>query len=333
MVFTWVNRRLGTSRSMPDPTFFCILDFYNNVTIQIFRDTSQDGLENYFGCVKTCNQTKKATPRGFRTGYATMTINNITGSNSLRSNCERDSSTSILSNIHEFILDHDKKGFVDMDTDDCIVFDPMYESGPDEVENGVNDFFVYNPDSDEEMDLANCKVVSKSNDVNELIIFDPQIEDVELDSFGDTCISQSSRVICQKLARLIKFNQCIECKTNLKTDENVLLQNCSKVLCSLNEIIPHICTENNLKKKLIGKISSIDTLGCQNHNLEINLKIKELCVDHAINAFNHNINQFLSGKVDALPANCNHIQKLAFAAYDQKRKKKKIGKYSDIFNS
>lgn len=263
-----------------------------------------------------------------------MTINNITGSNSLRSNCEPDSSASILSNIHEFILDRDKEEFVDMDTDDLVVYNPMYESGSDEETYGVKDFIVYNSDSsDVEMDLANSKVISKINDVNELIVFDPEFEDVQLNFFEESYFSQSSSVICQKLKKLTKFSLCDGCKTSFITDESILMLHCKKVLCFLFDVIPHLCLEMNLKKKLLAKISLLATIGCPDHELEIDQKIKELCVDHTINSFIHNINQFLSGKIDILPEKCNIIQKLAFAKYDQRRKKKKIGKHSDLFDS
>lgn len=64
-----------------------------------FRDTSQDALENYFGGVKDCNQSRKPSTREYVSGYATMTVNNITGTNSLHSNCEQDQATSILNDM------------------------------------------------------------------------------------------------------------------------------------------------------------------------------------------------------------------------------------------
>lgn len=107
------------------------------------------------------------------------------------------------------------------------------------------------------------------------------------------------------------------------------------VLCGLIKIIPHFCSENHLKKKLIANIESINIsiLGCPDHNLEITQKTKELCADNIIVSFCYDINSYLSGKKYILPEDHNHIQKLAFDAYDQKRKKKKVGKYSDLFNA
>lgn len=73
------------------------------LSLYVFRDTTQDGLENFFGCIKSCNQSNKTTANEYRTGYATMLINNMTGTNSMRTNCQPDDSTAILTNIHEFI--------------------------------------------------------------------------------------------------------------------------------------------------------------------------------------------------------------------------------------
>ncbi|XP_037037374.1 uncharacterized protein LOC119075089 [Bradysia coprophila] len=77
--------------------------FKANIPKLNIRDTTQDGLENFFGCIKSCNYSNTTTASQYRTGYTTMVINNITGTNSLYSNCQPDDSESILTNIHEFI--------------------------------------------------------------------------------------------------------------------------------------------------------------------------------------------------------------------------------------
>lgn len=300
----------------------------------IFRDTSQDGLENFFGCVKSCNQSNKPTAREYRIGYGTMTINNITGTNSLRSNCEQDTSTSILTNIHEFILDcNDEASKGMMEIDEFIAFDPNCELESDQLHVGIDDMIVFDPEpDDEDMDLIESVVIPDNGNVDELILFDPQFDDETLNYFENEAILRDSTVICQKL---MKFNHCVECKDVLQTTETSIVRNCMNVLSGLNITIPHFCSEKSLKTKLLAKIESIETgvMGCSDHDLEMIQKMKELSADRAITSFCYDINSFLSGKKEALPLNYNHIQKLAFSQYDSKRKKKKIGKYSDIFNA
>lgn len=301
-----------------------------------FRDTTQDGLENFFGNVKSCNQNNKATPTQYRTGYMTMTIINISGTNSLHANCQPDQSTPILANIHDFIskckgqsIDtndlSNNQSF--MDADDIILFDPQSEEEFEEEASmnykDLNTMIIFDPESDlsdEEHSLTERE---------ETIAFNAQSLETKVDFIEFEAVSYASSLICQKL---IKFTKCEECKNNLQSMAETALISCvEKVLCRLNEIIPHICYEESLKKKLLNHIQSIeiDDIGCSEHNQEISEKIKHLGADHIILTFCNGINKILSGKTEILPLHANNIQKLA---YEQRIKKKRIGKYTDIFN-
>lgn len=264
-----------------------------------------------------------------------MTIINISGSNSLHANCQPDQSTPILDNIHDFIskckdqsidTNNLSNNQIFMDVDDIIVFDPQYE---EEVETelvnykDLNTMIAYDPESDlsdEERSLTERQ---------DTIAFNAQSLETKVDFIEYEAISHASSLICQKL---IKFTKCEECKNNFQSiAETVLISSVEKVLCRLNEIIPHICFEDSLKKKLLNHIQSIkiDFIGCSEHDQEISQKIKNLGADHIILTFCNDINKILSGKTETLPINHNHIQKLA---YEQRIKKKRIGKYTDIFN-
>lgn len=280
--------------------------------------------------MKSCNQSKKPSSKEYRTGYGAMVINNITGTNSLRSNCEQDSSASILSNIHEFILDVNNKQAA-MDVDEVIDFDPNYDDKSFQEYFDVDSLIVFDPESDEEMVESNIISNNENRNGDGLIVSDAQFENESLSYFENEAISRASNMISQKL---MKSTHCLECKNILQTTDT-LVRNCVNVLCGLNKIIHRLCSETSLKKKLLASIESIktDVMGCPDHYLQMTQKLKELSADQTITSFCYDINSFLSGKRDVLPLNYNHIQKLAFSQYDQKRKKKKIGKYSDIFNS
>ncbi len=255
-----------------------------------------------------------------------MLINNITGTNSLHTNCERDASTSILGDINEFILDCNKEASnYTMHVDEVIEFDPNFQYGPDQ--EYLDDMIIYDPDLDEEMiSTGNSDVLSNEND---LVLFDPQFEDETLNYFQDKGLSRTSSLIRQKM---IKSTRCDECKTVWL--ESLFIENCKQILCELKEMVPNICIEHPLKKKLLASIQStpLGPLGCADHDLEMTQKLKEMCVETAVSYFVDDVNRFLKGKVKVLPINHNYIQKLAFDQFDQKRKKKKVGKYSDIFN-
>lgn len=296
-----------------------------------------------------------------------MTINNITGTNSLRANCQPDSSKAILRNIRDFMQNcktdskictsddvnnndvqeiiisneveeqteeqvalHDMVNYID----EIIVFDPESDEESRLTKGqtfiNVNEMIVFDPESDEESNSIKSEAFIDAEDI---IVFDPEFEKNELNFNESEALSHASNLILQKL---MKFTSCEECKNRLQlleenATETLFIQNCKKILCGLNEVIPHICAEKSLKKKLIEHIQSIkiDIIGCLEHNDEIERKMKELCSLNAINAFCYDINNLLSGKTDTLPITYNPMQKLA---YDMKQKKKNIGKYTDIFN-
>lgn len=255
-----------------------------------------------------------------------MTINNITGTNSLHSNCEQDQSISILENMHEFVLGCKKEPLKDaMDVDEFIAYDPNCDGEYDHEYYDIDEMVVFVPECDEEMN----EIESRAAYHEELIVFDPETANETLSFLEGEALHLASCSIFQKL---MKFTHCLECKNVLQTTEITFIQNCMNVLRKLSQIIPHLCVEYSLKKKLISNIESITTeaMGCPEHDLEKTLKMKELSAGYVIQSFCDDVNRFLSGKINVLPYNNNHIQELAII---HKRKNKRIGKHSDIFNS
>lgn len=95
---------------------------------------NQDGIENFFGCVKSfCRINVNPNVRNFRAGYTTAILNNVTGKSSVRSNCEKDSSTNLLNDMHELVLkynerlnDHNVENDDDVDMLEIRASDPLF---------------------------------------------------------------------------------------------------------------------------------------------------------------------------------------------------------------
>lgn len=239
-----------------------------------------------------------------------MTINNITGTNSLKSNCQPDQSSGMLSDIHKFIT---------------LCQEQSLEPNNSMVNFDDTTFFDCGPES------QNCD----SDDLNLMIAYHPELEleetidiESELRKIEVGAISISSSRICQKI---FKTTKCEECRSNFELmDELTTLSRIGNVLSSLNAIIPYICSERFIKKKLMNHIRPMKTnlIGCSDHNEEIDEKIKKFAVDKVILTFCNDVNKILSGKTKTLPDNPNIVQKLALA---HKTRKRGIGKYSDKF--
>ncbi len=277
-----------------------------------------------------------------------MIINNITGGNSLHSNCQPDQSSSMLTNIHDFISEcrgQRNPTVMDVQIDNPSLFGDERNFNTTDVPD--ENFYTYNMRGSSTTPQSlnsgpgneNLLNFRDEEDENMMIDFDPEFERIDDFDFGEVSeraraelisresVSHASSRICQKI---FKFTKCEECKANFDLmDEASALQSVERVLKSLYTIIPEICHQNLLKKQLMQRISSIQILfiGCEEHNDEIIQKIKTLCASQAIQTFANNINGILSGKVAKLPDKPTIIQKVAYA---DRTKKKRIGKYSDI---
>lgn len=244
-----------------------------------------------------------------------MTINNITGTNSLKSNCQPDQSSGMLSDIHEFITVCQEQSLEPnnsiVSVDDTTFCNCGLKSQNCDCDD-LNSMIAYHPQSE----------------LEETIDIDAELRKIKVESIEINAISYSSSRICQKI---FKTTKCEECRSNFELmDEPTTLSRIGKVVSSLNAIIPQICFERSIKKKLMNHIRPMKTylIGCSDHNEEIDEKIKKLAADQVVLTFCNDVNKILSGKTKTLPDNPNIIQKLALV---HKIKKRRIGKYSDKF--
>lgn len=269
------------------------------IQFSFLRNTDSDGLENFFGCVKSVNQIAcTMTPRQYRSGYTTIILNNLTTPKSTSTNCEQDESFALLTDVHELIVQR------------------MASASADETH---------------ELDAP----------LQDVIMFDPQFTKTELNFFEQESLSRNSTLICSKVAAR---SFCETCRSTLLRSDNdydsptsIFISFFQKVFRVAVQIVPSFAEEKFLKKILVPEVKKVLTgeddgkgIGCVEHNTEIIDRIVECTVVYAITVFCKSVNDLLYGKLRELPSDPNPIEELAHEFW---KKKKRIGKHSDIFSA
>lgn len=260
-----------------------------------------------------------------------MVINNITGTNSLYSNCQPDDSKAILSNIHDFITvcqeqPHDPVPYPVLDSLDCANASLFAESESDEWDE-CDSMIYFEPEVEDDQSVSIVPDIRSKAD--ETIHQHSQFLETNPDFSEPNVISSQTNRICQKI---YKATSCEECRENFELmDHDATLLSVEKLLRSLDKSIAGICYHDSIKKKLINSIqdTNIHFVGCPEHIDVLERKVKSLAVDQIVLSFCSNINKILSGKINILPDKPSLIQRLAF---EHRNKKKGIGKFSDKFN-
>lgn len=251
-----------------------------------------------------------------------MIINNVSGTNSLKANCQPDESKAIFPSIHEFISLYEKQPK-----------DSINASDVDRTLIGCDD------------ENASLEFGSDMELFDSIIFVDTEAEDLNVQSESDTAefvetnvvhvqnqfemISNDASRICQKF---FKATKCSDCKENFDLmDRHAALSSVEQLLCCLNKTVADICSQELIKKTLLHSVQEVKVLvlGCLEHVDVIERKVKSLAVEHVLLSFCTNINKILSGKITTLPDKPSVVQKLAF---EHRNKKRGIGKFSDQFN-
>lgn len=260
---------------------------------------NQDALENFFGCLRSCQHSKSLIATHFRAAYGTTFIKNLSSAHSIKSNCEPDTSKALLTDLNKFFLNYDVVKETDSNSD---------ESDTDDDDNTG----VFDP----------------------LFIFSNN----EIDFINNEAIADVSSSVCDKM---LKITECINCRKTLETSSNpnddtlkqpsdTFKNNFKKLVGGINDVLPNICVEKFLRKKLLEQLDKIeiDKMGCIKHQNIVESKFKEQTAFYGIVTFTKNVNNLLNGKNTELPPNYNSLEELA---YIFNQKKKHIGKHSDIF--
>lgn len=281
--------------------------------INVLRNMNQDGLENFFGGIKSnCQVSKTPIPIHFRSAYITTILNNLTSGNSMKSNCEKDSSTSLLNDFHTFMLNQKSVNSDDKD-----------------ISDKNEDFF-------------------DEYDFSETIVFEPEPEE-EFNFVENEEMTYISSLICDRLLQGIKCKVCvnniqtfskdsvhdiIEISTSaISYPSETFISNLKKLLCGINYLLPEICTKTPLKKTLVADIKNIilDKMWCETHSETLKLQFINLTVHYAITTMCKYINDLLSGRTKTISDKLKEVQIYKVALAFRKTKNKKIGKFTDKF--
>lgn len=297
-----------------------------------------------FGGINSCNHvTVKPISTQFKSGYATILVNNLNSGTSLNSNCEPDFSKPLVNNVHELLLKNkemverdtqnkiqesiksnplelvisDSQALADFNPDELIIFEP-------------EELFSFDPDDPTFFDPQ--QLASFSPD--EMIVFEPEVPNMDFSITEDEAILRLCGTVCRKLVEKTNCSRCIDYFETPSDFDQILYKNPSsafiksfKILYYFSaQIIPDLCSEKSLKSKIVEQLvkAKFDEIGCSEHKNEVTIKMKDLAANSAIKDFNNNINNLLSGKITSLPRGSNDMFKLAL---DFRNKGKHKGKY------
>lgn len=188
---------------------------------------NQDGLENFFGCLRSCCQNASSLiATHFRSAYATTFVNNLVSPHSIKSNCEPDLSKPVLSDMHELFL-NDKN---------C-------------KENEHNDNEKEKQDDRNVNSNLNCSKEDGYEYDYDPIAVNIKFSDNEINSIYVETLSYASNIVCSKVLQATKCRKCR--KTIEKTDiqntvncpSDLFIKNFTNVFNATNVILPEICEQ------------------------------------------------------------------------------------------
>ncbi len=275
-----------------------------NYNIDFLRNTNQDGLENLFGGVKlNCQNSKSPTPIHFRSAYITTILNNLTVSNSMKSNCEKDNSTPLLRNFDRIMLK--SKNAVPKASYEMIDFyDEQFSS----------DLISFDPQ------LPEINVI-ETEELNYLssLVLDRLLKNIDC----ELCINSLQTVSKESVDDILSLNS---------RPSATFILNFKKVWFGMNGLLPNLCAERPLKKILVYNVNDIilDNMGCRKHNEKIKTELLDITAIQAIKEFCKTINDLLSKKTNVLPEQYKGIQ-IYEVALSFRKSNKKVGKYTDLF--
>lgn len=262
---------------------------------------NQDALENFFGCLRSCQNSKSLIATHFRAAYGITFIKNLSSALSIKSNCEPDTSKPLLTDLVDFFLN--------------------YSNVEENTGSSSND-----ADNDDDVDR---------------VIFDPlhTFSDKEISFVSNEAISNASSSVCDKM---IKITKCINCRKTLESSLNsndqsgsdtpkrpsdIFTSNFRQLVCGINDVLPNICVEKYLRKKLLEELDKIiiQKMGCIKHHTAVESNFKEQTAFYGIATFTKNINDLLSGKNKILPPDYNHLEELAYIFNAKKKYRKTFG--------
>lgn len=280
-----------------------------NITSFSPRRFNQDGLENFFGLIRSvCHIAVAPTTRQFKTAFATIIVTGLMNRHSLKSNCEQDFDSSLLQNVYKFFAANQH---CPNELDDC--------------HQNQNGNYWDESDNDESL-LQN---VYKFNATNPNSSNDDK--HFTEDTNGTLANETLAHIAGVVYAKFMKGVKCLECKNDLQTKEtglfplsSTLVSRIQMIITRVEKVIPKICFEMNLRSKLLDIIDTDISLGCPTHYTPTTLRFDSITLDYIISIFTKHVNEVLSNKILVPTNEFDMIQKNAL---EYRQKKKGIGKY------
>lgn len=237
---------------------------------------NQDGLEIFFGNVRSnCQVKKQPMPFQFRSAFTNLIVSNLTAKHSIKSNCEDDRGFALLQDVTD-IYDLDLGASADEIEDDEDIVQLDVENSSETLPNTNDEAFV--------LDSANvCAKVL----------------------LATKCIDcRNTLEAYYPLAQhdiLKKLEPTTNVQNRLFTYPTVLFTSKFKLLFEkVNVLLPFICHERSLSKKLIASLDDevLGGLGCEDHTLDVSNKIKAAVVSLNIDIFKKKITNILRKQID-----------------------------------
>lgn len=296
-----LKKTISTIKAYMELTNLCLSLGMKSVSL---RRLNQDGLENFFGNIKSACYTKKQLmPFQFRTAFTNLIVTGLTSKHSIKSNCQDDKCFSLLQDVHDFY---------DMDFDD---------------------------DDDEEVD-DDEDIIDLDVDLGEMDLGAMYTEVLAYES-GNVCRKVLDQTKCESCKNTLEAHSPLvqhgiihECSrgghdSNFFTYPTLLFTNEFSILTKKIEVLlPLICHEKELCKKLIASIENLKLqgLGCKEHCVNIAQRIKNATVKVAVSNFMKTVNGILAKKILQMSTNQHSIHEKAFKIL---KKKKGVGKYGE----
>lgn len=303
-----LQKTISTIKGFMELTELCLSLGCQSVAL---RRMNQDGLENFFGSVRSvCYNPNAVIPPQFRSGYTTIILNNLTSKHSLAGNCEEDDDTSLLKNVYD-LYDVDEVSAID-ESKEIHATEASKQSNTDDdavqLEIGIDQLselkFVENDALALDSSSA-CKLVAASTNCQLCIC--------TLEAY---CPLSAHRIVTS-----------LDSNIPVRTYPTLLFMTRFKLIYKAVEtILPFISHERNLLKKLVSSLGNIDCngLGCNEHKSEIAYELKKSAAKVCLANYIRQLNCILRKENIDPTSNRSEMHQKAF---DMVKKKKGIGKY------
>lgn len=263
---------------------------------------NQDGLENFFGNIRSnCQVKKQPMAFQFRSAFTNLIVSNLSAKHSIRSNCQDDKGFALLQNVIDIY---------DMDFEDS---EDEFEDDEDIIQLDIdNEEVILNFLADEAL------VFESANACRNVLLI------TKCSACKNTLEAYSSLT---QHGVLKKFEITSDGENRITYPTLLFTSNFKLLFKKVQTLLPFICHEKLLSRKLIKSLDmdALVGLGCREHWSDISQKIKKVTVKLNIDIFRKEINNILRKNIVEPFENQQDIYSKAF-----KTQKKGVGKHAQM---